>query len=92
MYRYHDDTDLNLTDGGQFRDSQRSRYSDTAVPVRTGEIVTPNNSLRNKDVARSAGPGADPGDLGDQPPVLFNKYALDRDESMRGMIADQCNC
>lgn len=84
---------MNIESGGQFRASQHSRYSDTAVPLRTGDIITPTSSIRSKNE-----PKTPPGDLGrqigerggfndmnePQIPVLFNKYALDRDESMRG--------
>lgn len=86
---------MNIESGGQFRASQHSRYSDTAVPLRTGDIITPTSSVKSKNEQRT--PIADPGrpisehlraalNDGNDPqiPVLFNKYALDRDESMRG--------
>lgn len=86
---------MNIESGGQFRASQHSRYSDTAVPLRTGDIITPTSSVKSRNEPRT--PMADPGrpiseharvGLSDaidpQIPVLFNKYALDREESIRG--------
>lgn len=86
--RYNDDVEMTAIEpAGQFRASQHSRYSDTAVPLRTGDIVTPTSSFGAKTAERASWDS--PEDAADyQAPVLFNKYALDRDESMRGKCQD----